>query len=121
MQFGDTVALEKLGLESFLHVGDHGLQGFLADLGPVAHLIAHAAGLAAHAWAQVLQVFLARIAFHSCHQPTRLAMRRVYLIAAQPPPRFIRFMVGKSCGESPVSGDGKFEEEPELNCTSVLC
>src|SRR5271166_5375778 len=65
--------------------------------------------------AQVLQVFLARIAFHSCHQPTRLAMRRVYLIAAQPPPRFIRFMVGKSCGESPVSGDEKFEEEPALN------
>src|SRR5689334_14524697 len=42
--------------------------------------------------AQVLQAFFERIAFHSCHQPTRLAMRRVYRIAAQPPPLFIRFI-----------------------------
>src|SRR5579884_2535970 len=42
--------------------------------------------------AHVLQAFFARIAFHSCHQPTRWAMRNVYRIAAQPPPLFIRFM-----------------------------
>jgi hypothetical protein len=33
-----------------------------------------------------------RIAFHSCHQPTRLAIRNVYFTAAQPPPLFMLFM-----------------------------
>ena len=43
----------------------------LADLGPVARLVAHAAGLAAHAEGAGLAGVLGRIAFHSCHQPTR--------------------------------------------------
>src|SRR5437899_3042575 len=42
--------------------------------------------------AQVLQAFLDRIAFHSRRQPTRLAIRKVYLIAAHPPPLVMRFM-----------------------------
>lgn len=42
--------------------------------------------------AQVLQAFRADMAFHRRHQPTLLAMRKVYLIAAQPPPRFIGFI-----------------------------
>jgi hypothetical protein len=42
--------------------------------------------------AQVLQALRERIAFHKRHQPTRLAIRKVYLIAAQPPPVFNRFM-----------------------------
>src|SRR5262245_30341549 len=45
--------------------------------------------------AQVLQVFLLRMAFHSFHQPTRLAMRRVYCTAFQPPPDFSAFISGK--------------------------
>ncbi len=48
-QLGDAEALEKLGPQPLLHVGDHGLQRFLADFRPMAGLIAHAAGLAAHA------------------------------------------------------------------------
>jgi hypothetical protein len=40
---------------------------------------------------------LADIAFHSRHQPTRLAIRAEYSIAAQPPPFFIGFM-----GEKPL-------------------
>src|SRR5437899_9331039 len=42
--------------------------------------------------AQVLQAFFVRIAANSRRQPTRLAMRSVYRIAAQPPPLVIRFM-----------------------------
>src|SRR5204863_3476062 len=58
--------------------------------------------------AQVLQAFLARIAFHNRSQPTRLAMRKVYLIAAQPPPLVMRFIgesFARSVGGLPVARD----------------
>src|SRR5262249_16841386 len=42
--------------------------------------------------AHVLPAFLADMAFQSCHQPTLLAIRSEYLMAAQPPPFFIGFI-----------------------------
>ena len=48
-QLGQRVGLEEGRLHRPLHVGDHRLERLLADLGEVAGLIDHAAGLAAHA------------------------------------------------------------------------
>src|SRR5262245_46000819 len=49
LQLGDGVTLEKLRLQTILHVGDHRMEGLLADLGEVAQFVAHAARLPAHA------------------------------------------------------------------------
>src|SRR5688572_22268469 len=58
--------------------------------------------------AQVLQAFLLRMACHSHRQPTRFAIRSVYLMAAHPPPLVIRFMGSFRSAENdadrPLSG-----------------
>ena len=48
-KFLETVAPEEFAAKAVLHVGGHGLEGFLADFGPVTGLVAHAALLTAHA------------------------------------------------------------------------
>src|SRR5258705_8708626 len=65
--------------------------------------------------AQVLQAFLLRMARHNGSHPTRLAMRKVYKTAFQPPPDFSAF-IGDRCGGRP----GARDETAWVECTGVM-
>ncbi len=87
LQLRKGVRREKIGQNRPLHVGNHRLQRFFADLGKVPRLVHHSARWPPIPSAQVLQTFFERIAFHSRQKPpASRALESVYRIACQPPP-----------------------------------
>jgi hypothetical protein len=94
LQLRKGVCLPEFWHDRALHVGDHRLERFFADLGKCPASLTMPPACPPIPSAQVLQAFFERMAFQSFQMPpASRALDQVYRIARHPPPDLSFFMI----------------------------